>query len=89
MIVTPFPQANCQFTPPKGYSEQQVGTVPAFNGVIKGGSMDGSTVIVTAWKPDPIDIERLQQGGLIYLTCVSVLPAHMLTTDFSSATNPA
>ena len=73
MSPAPFPQANTLFGPPQGMTSAQVQSIGALVLPIKGGSLDGSHSVTVAWKPDPIDIERLRNGGLIYLHCIGGL----------------
>lgn len=88
MIPVQFPEANCKFTAPPGLDESQVVTVPAYNGQVKGGSMDGVRCVVVAWKPNVIDLERLNAGGVVFLSVLGGLPPHMLTTNFQESTKP-
>lgn len=84
-----FPEANIYFGPPEGLTEQQVQRLPAFQGTVEGGSMDGSTIVVVAWKPAAEELEVLNQGGVIYLSCIGGLPPHYLCTGFQEAINVA
>jgi hypothetical protein len=89
MIPVRFPQANVAFKHPEGLDESQVRTVMAYTGPVVGGSVDGETMVVVAWQPDPMDLVRLQAGAPVYLTTLGGLPPHFLTTDFDTATHPA
>lgn len=89
MTPTKFEQANGEFGPPEGIDESQVQTVSVYDGVARGGSMDGTRMIVVAWKPDEREIEAIKNGAPIFLTCCGILPPHFLTTNFAEATNPA
>lgn len=89
MIPVAFPEANSTFGPPEGVAESQVATVPAFTGEVKGGSMDGAPLVVTAWQPTAEELEELIQGGKLYLTVLGGLPPHCITTSFAAATHPA
>lgn len=80
-----FPEANCHFGPPPGMTEQQVRGVKGFLGSVMGGSMDGSTIVVVAWRPSPEDLQALNQGGAIYVSCIGGLPPHFLCTSFPEA----
>lgn len=84
-----FPQANARLGPPEGFAESQVMTIPAFIGQVASGSVDGATLVVVAWKPTSEELEQLNAGGAIYLSCIGGLPPHFLTTDFEQATRPA
>jgi len=84
-----FPQANHVFGPPPGMSEDQVQEAHVFVHDIEGGSCSGHPMIVVAWQPTLVDIERLREGELMYLTIIGEdLPAHFLSTSFKDATNP-
>lgn len=82
-----FPQANTRFGPPEDLEESQCRNIHAFAGEIRGGSIDGSLIVITAWKPTEEEIEQLKRGGYVYLTVIGGLPPHCLTTDFKSAIN--
>lgn len=85
-----FPEANMKFGPPPGIAESQVMTIFAHQGRILGGSMCGSPVIVTAWKPDAAELERLNKGEPLFLSFVAdYLPPHFPCVDFKQAVNPA
>ena len=89
MSPTRFPQANVAFKHPEGLDESQVRTVMAHTAPVVGGSVDGETMVVVAWQPDPMDIVRIQAGLPIFLTVLGGLPPHFLSTDFDTATHPA
>lgn len=57
-----FPQANKVFGPPKDMEESQVASIPAHVGELKRGSCDGSLIVVTAWRSDPVELERIKAG---------------------------
>lgn len=69
-------------------AESQVRVVPAFMGVVDRGSLEGITIVVTAWQPSAGDLEKLNQGGKVYLTFIGGLPPHMASTDFETAIHP-
>ena len=83
-----FPEANKCFTAPPGYEESQVMTIDAYVGKAEGGSCDGALVVVVAWQPSPEEIQAMQNGAPIFLSCIGGLPAHFLTTSFHAATHP-
>ena len=89
MWPTDFPQANMTFGPPEGLAESQVRPVRAHDGTVERGSMEGSRLVVTAWFPEACDIQRLIQGGPVYLAFVGGLPPHLAATTFEEATNIA
>jgi hypothetical protein len=88
MSPTKFDQANVRFGPPPELSDSQCLTIYGYSGTIAGGNLDGSPVVVTAWKPAPEDIVRIQAGEPVYLTFIGGLPPHMASTDFNQAINP-
>lgn len=83
-----FPEANRRFVAPSDLAESQCQTAVGYVGIISGGSVDGSTVVVVAWKPSLEELNRLIEGAPIFLTCMGGLPPHFLTTDFHNATHP-
>lgn len=85
-----FPQANCSYHAPEDLAESQVLTIKAYKGVVApGSSMDGARIIVTCWRPDACELERIKNGGPIFLTTFGGLPPHFLSTDFAEAIRPA
>lgn len=90
MTPAPFPEANTRFGPPQDLTDAQCLPVMAYVGQVRGGSVDGYPVIVTAWRPDARELEVLKAGGAVYLSFASDgLPPHFLTTSFEEATHPA
>ncbi len=66
MYFTDFPGANHEFEKPQGMRDDQCGTLRVKRGLADvGGEM--LPVSVSAWKPDADDLERLNNGGFIYL----------------------
>lgn len=85
-----YPQANIQFGPPPELEESQCQRILAFAGTVQQGSVEGSPIIVTAFKPSDAEIKTLMAGGCIYVSFLTgSLPPHMLTTSFEEAINPA
>ncbi len=89
MIASNFPQANIIFGPPEGMHENQVAKIPAYCGKVGGGSCDGLTLVVTAWRPTVQELVDLNAGTPIFLTFVGGLPPHFVSTRFEQAINPA
>jgi len=89
MTPTIFPEANTKFRAPADLAESQCQTIPGYVGSIRGGSLDGSAVVVVAWMPDEKDLEDLKNGKPIYLSCIGGLPPHLIGMDFNAVTNPA
>lgn len=85
MNAEQFEQANITYGPPEGVSEAHVHSIPAFVGAIEGGPFDGSHYTVVAWRPDEKDLERLNNGGVVYLSVVGGLMPHFLCTSFEEA----
>jgi len=75
-----FPGAGIDFTCPNGYSPSQIGTIKAMVTEVVGGNIDGDRLVTVAWRPDAADLERLNNGGLVFLHCVNGLLPHFLTT---------
>lgn len=85
-----FVESNSMFGPPPELNESQRRTIYAFVGSAQSGSVDGVPVIVTAWRPKPYELERINAGLPIFLTfCGDVLPPHFPSTSFKEATHPA
>ena len=84
-----FPEANVSLGAPEGLTETQVMTIPAYVGEVVGGSVDGVRLVVVAWRPTAAELEDLNNGGEIYLSCIGGLPPHFLTTKFKEAVKPA
>lgn len=84
-----FPQANKRFTAPKDLEESQCFTIDAFAGTVERGSVEGSPIVVTCWKPTDDEMAKLVAGGSIFLSVLGGLPPHYLSTSFEEATAPA
>lgn len=84
-----FKEANIPFCAPKDLAESQCATIKGFCGVVQGGSCDGVTIAVVAYRPTPEELDAINNGAPIYLSCLGGLPPHFLTTDFHTATHPA
>lgn len=82
MLPAQFPQANTHFKPPPGFSEDQVSTIPAFVGEIKGGNMDGSEIVVVAWQPSPAELALLAQGNPVFIGFLGGVPPHFVCAQF-------
>lgn len=85
MTPTNFPQANARFGPPETYDESQIATIYAHNRVIQGGTLDGDTQVIVAWKPSAAEAMEIFQGKPIYLSMIGGLAPHCLTTSFEDA----
>lgn len=85
MEAADFPEANGCHGAPAGMSESNVKTLPSFKAKIEGGQFDDADMVVVAWRPSAEDLDRLSQGGLIYLSCIGGLPPHFLCTTFPEA----
>ena len=88
MTPIKFKEANTQFGPPPDLTESQCQSIPAYVGKISGGSIDGSQVVVVAWKPSPDELIDLNAGIPVYLAMIGGLAPHLLTTNFESAIKP-
>lgn len=89
MTPVTFPEATHQFRPPPDLEESQCHTIHAYSGTVDRGSLEGSYIVVTAWKPTPQEIMKIRAGRPIFLTCIGSLPPHMLTMSFAEASQPA
>lgn len=89
MSPTVFPEANTVFGPPSDLEESQCASIPAYVGEAKGGSVDGSKVVVVAWYPTPNERDLIQHGAPIFITMMGGLAPHFLTVSFNEATLPA
>ena len=89
MNPTNFKESNCRFGPPPDLAESQCMTIPAYKGKVARGSLDGSDIVIVAWKPSPEELAQLAAGQPIFLSMLGGLAPHFLTTDFNAANNPA
>lgn len=89
MTPVQFPEVNSRFSAPPDLGESQVMTVPAYVGRVRGGSVDGAQVVVTAWKPSVEELAQLVAGKPLFLSFLGGLPPHFPTVDFHTATHPA
>lgn len=69
--------------------EAQCKPIKAYAGPVDGGSLDGSLMVIVAWKPEPRDLERINRGEPIYISMIGGLAPHFLTTSFEEARRPA
>lgn len=74
------------FVAPVGMSSSQVSKISAYVNRIKGGNLDGTGFVVTAWIPSADELRALNAGGSVFLSCLGSLPPHMLTANFNEAT---
>jgi len=88
MTPVHFPEENTVYGPPPGFAESQVASVPAYQGTIQQGSLEGSTMVVVAWKPTLQEVEDIRRGLPIYLAVMGGLPPHILGTTFYDVTHP-
>lgn len=89
MTPIDFPQANKTYGPPPDLDESQCRSIRSYQGIVKGGSIDGLPIVVTAYQPSDEDRLRIANGAPIFISfIVDRLVPHMLTLDFESATHP-
>jgi hypothetical protein len=88
MIPTDFPESNKSFSAPQGTDESQCQSMRACVKEKKGGTLDGSMMVIVAWMPSKEEIEQIRRGSPIYLTCLDGLPPHYIATTFEEATLP-
>lgn len=100
MIPIQPPRYNAVFNAPEGMDHTQVFSIHAYKNAVApgftqhvfggevppGSSLDGAPFVVTAWKPTQEELDELNRGGSVYLSCLAVLPPHFLTTDWMIAT---
>jgi len=80
-----FEQANTTIGP--GPDQPGVfGKCKAFMGIVNGGIMDGSTIVVVAWQPSQEDIDQIVTGNPVFLTSIGGIMPHSLSTNFVTAT---
>ena len=89
MNPTNFDQANTLFGPPPDLDESQCRSIPAFQGTVNGGSVDGASLTVVCWQPTPVELARLAEGRPIFLTFIGGLPPHYPSMSFEEAVNPS
>lgn len=82
MTPIDFPQSNSVFNPPPNLDKSQCKPIPAFVGDVEGGNIDGASVITVAWLPSEKEKQQIANGSPIFLTCMSAIPPHFLTTEF-------
>lgn len=83
MIPSDFPEANMILNPPEDTAPGAVLPIRALHCTCLSGPLDGSPAFITAWKPNPEDLERLNNGGFVYLSVIGAAPPHSLHTDLS------
>lgn len=91
MTPISFPEINCLFTAPDSLTDEQVAPLPAYVGSVlsPNSSMDGVSIIVTAWQPTPEELGELLAGNPIFITVIgTALQPLMVTSNFQSATHP-
>lgn len=89
MKAVNFPESNTVYKRPPDLEESQCFDIPAFHGIIEGGTLDGARIVVTAWQPTPEEIEQIVKGAPVFLSSIGGLPPHFLTTTFQNAVNVA
>lgn len=70
------------FNPPPDMDESQCMPIPAFQGQVLDGNLDGATVVIVAWQPTPQELADLIAGNPVFLMCFGGLPPHSLITRF-------
>ncbi|MHA4844434.1 hypothetical protein ACX0G7_09730 [Flavitalea antarctica] len=75
-----FPEATKVFTKPGDWKDKDCFSIAAWEGEQTLPSGDKTPHIITAWKPTPAELEKLNAGGSVYLSlCADGLPPHYLT----------
>ncbi len=62
-----FPEQNISLGKPEGMTDEQCGSLPAF----QGHDPEGFPVIVSCWELSPEELEQVQETGKIYLVVIS------------------
>lgn len=84
-----FKEANCTFGPPAEMTDTQVRPIRGYLGTVETGSVEGSQIVVVAYRPSEDEIQALLMGAPIFVSMMGGLAPHFLTTDFKSAINLA
>jgi hypothetical protein len=84
-----FPEANVTMGRPGDLADSQCRSLRAYTGQVKGGSMDGAQLYVTAWQPTDDERAAIAMGAPVFLSCLGRLPPHFLTASFEDATRVA
>lgn len=88
MTPTDFEHSNCIFGPPKDLEKSQCMSIHAYSGQVLGGSVDGSHVVVVAWRPNEQELKDIAKGKPIFISMMGGLAPHFLTTNFNQAITP-
>lgn len=67
MQPTNFPQKNFVFTKPQGWSEEQCQDLPVY----RGRDQNGNPIVISKWKLDDAEIEKINETRSVYMMCVS------------------
>lgn len=77
MIPVDFKEANFTFTKPQGWTDEQCGSLQVYRE-----SAGGYQIIISKWQPNKEDIEKINNGGAIYLAIHShEMPPVSLQTE--------
>ena len=89
MTAITFPQANINFARPKDLEESQCSGLHGYGGQIRGGTLDGCPIIVTAWKPNAYELAQLNAGEPVFIGMLTeVLPPCCVSVRFDLVSNP-
>jgi len=80
-----FPEANAPFGAPPDMDASQVKTIPAFAGVVEGGSCDGCEQVIVAWMPSDGERLAIATGAPVYISMLGGLLPHFVCTSFEEA----
>ena len=90
MTPAKFLEANTVYGPPSDLEESQCFSIPAYQGTVDGGSVDGCRQVVVAYDLSPEEIAYLHQnGGRLFLSMIGGLSPHFLSFTFDQAIHPA
>lgn len=65
MIASRFPESNITFEAPPGWTEDECHSIDGFIGHY--GTEEGRPVVITAWRPTPEELVKLNLGEPLWL----------------------
>lgn len=78
LLPAGFDEHNTVFGPPKGKTEDEVGSIQAFRGV----STEGDPIVITRWRVTKEVLEDIAKNGEVWLTIygTTMVPVSLSTT---------
>lgn len=86
MTPTDFPESNSTFKAPEGWDDSQCQPIKAYHGDAHG-QLDGTKIIIVCWQPTAQERREIAAGANLYVTFVSGIVPHFITTEFKEASN--